>query len=161
MISIIVAASENNVIGKNNQLIWHLPDDLKFFKKMTTGKVILMGRKTFESIGSRPLPNRINVVISRNTDFNTQGIVVFDDISKAVSAYKNEHDICIIGGEQIYRQSVMIADEIYLTRVHTIIEGDVFFPELNQKDWKLIHEEYHPKDEKHPYDFTFQRYIKN
>lgn len=160
-ISIVVAAAENNVIGKDNQLLWHLPDDLKFFKAQTLEKVILMGRKTFESIGSKALPRRTNVVISRNDHFAVpEGVVLFRNLENALEFYKNEPEICIVGGEQIYRLALPLVDEIYLTKVHTTINGDTFFPEIPTSEFELVTEVYHAKDEKHAYDFTFQKWIR-
>lgn len=160
MVSIVVAASENNVIGKDNRLLWHLPEDLKFFKRQTTGKVIIMGRKTFESVGSKPLPNRTNVVITRNKDFVSPGVVVFHTLKEALDAYKDEPETCVVGGEQIYREALPYTGTVYLTRVHTTIDGDTFFPELDASLWELVNQTYHPADEKHLFPFTFCEYRK-
>jgi dihydrofolate reductase len=158
MISIVVAASENNAIGKDNQLLWTLPNDLKFFKKQTTGKVIVMGRKTFESIGSKPLPNRTNVVITRNPEFSAEGVAVFHSLKDALDHYRDEPEICIVGGEQIFREGLGYTDVVYITRVHAVLDGDTFFPELNDSGWLLVEEEKHGADEKHKYAYTFQTY---
>ncbi|MDA9120923.1 dihydrofolate reductase [Flavobacteriales bacterium] len=157
MISIIVAASENNVIGKNNDLIWHLPNDLKFFKKMTSGHTIIMGRKTFESVG-RPLPKRTNIIITRDTDFNPEGCVVVHSLEDALAeAAKTDKNPFIVGGEQIYRLALPLTDVVYLTRVHHEFDGDRYFPELG-KEWNEVENIPHSVDEKHSYAFTFKTY---
>ncbi len=159
-ISIVVAASENNVIGKDNQLLWHLPDDLKFFKTQTLGKVIVMGRKTFESIGNKALPKRTNVVISRNKDLEVpEGVVLKKNVEEALQTFQQEEEICIVGGEQIYRLALPFVDEIYITRIHLEINGDTYFPEI-PADFQLESETYHAKDEKHAIDFTFQKWVR-
>jgi dihydrofolate reductase len=160
-ISMIVAAAENGVIGKNNDLPWHLPDDLKFFKNTTKGHVILMGRKCFESFG-RPLPHRTNIIITRNIQYTQQGAVVVHSLDDAlqVARDKGETEVFICGGEEIYRQSMDLADTLYLTRVHAAIEGDTYFPELDPLQWKLETEDYHPADDKHEHSFTFRTYTK-
>ena len=157
MISIIVAASENNVIGKYNDLIWHLPNDLKFFKKMTSGHTIIMGRKTFESVG-RPLPKRTNIIITRDTDFNPEGCVVVHSLEDALAeAAKTDKNPFIVGGEQIYRLALPLTDVVYLTRVHHEFDGDRYFPELG-KEWNEVENIPHSVDEKHSYAFTFKTY---
>ena len=157
MISIIVAASENNVIGKNNDLIWHLPNDLKFFKRMTSGHTIIMGRKTFESVG-RPLPKRTNIIITRDTDFNPEGCVVVHSLEDALTeAAKTDKNPFIVGGEQIYRLALPLTDVVYLTRVHHEFDGDRYFPELG-KEWNEVENIPHSVDEKHSYAFTFKTY---
>lgn len=167
----VVAASENNVIGMNNTMPWHLPDDLKFFKKMTLGGPVIMGKNTWISIGSRPLPKRQNIVVSTTMPADTPGAVVVPSFEAALE-YIREHvpmaegeteqKISLIGGGQMYRQALEQCDEIYMTRVHTNIEeGTVFFPEIrNNPDWEKVWEEAHPADEKHLYSFTFERWIK-
>ena len=165
----VVAASENNVIGMNNTMPWHLPDDLKFFKKMTLGGPVIMGKNTWVSIGARPLPKRVNIVVSTTMPQDTPGAVVvhsFDEamtyIREQVSFDGEEEKVSLIGGGQMYRQALDQCDEIYMTRVHAEIEGGtVFFPEIrNNPDWKKVWEEAHPADEKHIYSFTFERWIK-
>ena len=159
IISLIVAAPENNVIGKNNDLPWRLPDDMKFFVRTTKGHHILTGRKNLQSFG-KLLPNRTNIVLTRDKNFEFEGAIIFHELEQAIAyAEKNgESELMIIGGGEIYRQALPQADRIYLTRVHTEIEGDVFFPELNEDKWKLVSEDFHPKDEKHSYSFTFRTY---
>lgn len=155
-ISLVAAVAMNNAIGKDNQLLWHLPDDFKFFKNYTTGKVIVMGRKTFESIGSRPLPNRTNVVISRGTPALPQGVVLAESLQKALSGFSEQQEICIIGGAQIYNQALPLATHLVLTRVHCSPQADVFFPAFDEDEFELEWEEFHPRDEKHLYEFSFQ-----
>jgi dihydrofolate reductase len=159
-ISLIVAASENNVIGVNNQLPWHLPNDLKFFKNLTWAMPVIMGRRTFESMG-KALNGRVNIVITSQKDALFENAVTVNSIKDAlfVAGDGDYKEVFIIGGGQIFNEILSRADKVYLTRVHTTIEGDVFFPELN-KDWKLEWNEDHFKDEKHKFDYSFQRWIK-
>jgi dihydrofolate reductase len=160
MISIIVAASENNVIRKDNDLIWHLPDDLKFFKKMTSGHAIIMGRKTFESVG-KPLPKRVNIIITRDTNFKQEGCVVVHSLEDALTeAAKTDENPFIVGGEQIYRLALLLTDVVYLTRIHHEFEGDRYFPELGV-EWREVENIPHAADEKHTYAFTFKTYTKH
>lgn len=159
MISMIVAADENNVIGKDNDLIWHLPDDLRFFKEKTTGHAIIMGRKTYESVG-RPLPNRTNIIITRDPEFEVEGCVVVSSLDKALEkAYAVDKNPFIVGGEQIYRLALPFAECIYLTRVHHQFEGDRHFPELDAC-WQEVESIPHPADEKHAFSFTITTYNK-
>lgn len=153
-ISMIVAADEKNGIGKNNELLCHLPADLKYFKNLTTSHAILMGRKTYESIG-KPLPNRTNIIISRNTNA-LEGCHVFNSIEAGIDFAKtlNETELFIIGGDSIYKQSLALTQTIYLTRTHHIFEADAFFPSL-ENDWKLIKEINHLADEKNKFDYSF------
>ena len=158
MISIIVAKSENGVIGKDNQLLWKLSADLKQFKMLTTCHSIIMGRKTFESIG-RPLPNRTNIVISRQKDLTLpEGVLKVNSLETAIETAKNhtgKEEVFIIGGGNVYDQALKITDKIYLTEVKASIEGDAFFSALNVDEWKEILRISHPKDEKNEYDFDF------
>ncbi|MCF8460139.1 MAG: dihydrofolate reductase [Flavobacteriales bacterium] len=156
MISIIVAADENNVIGKDNDLIWHLPDDLKFFKQKTSGHAIIMGRKTYESVG-RPLPNRTNIIITRDSNFKAEGCEIVNSLEEALALAKNDNEAFIVGGEQIYRLALDLVDRVYLTRVHHSFEGDRHFPKLGT-EWKEVETTAHPTDEKHPHSFTFITY---
>ncbi len=162
MISLIVAASANNAIGKNNQLLWHLPKDLRFFKNTTWGMVVVMGRKTFESV-NKPLPGRVNIVITSNRDWMTEGVWVAKDLDDAIAQAKttNCKEIFIIGGGEIYQQTMPIADKIYLTRVQTHIEGDTFFPAIDEAEWQLKENTDFKADEKHAYDFSFQVWGRN
>jgi dihydrofolate reductase len=153
-LSIIVATDQQNGIGKNNQLLWHLPNDLKFFKKVTSGNTIIMGRKTYESIG-KPLPNRRNVVISRNQDLKIEGVEIFDNISSAIQACVNEEEVFIIGGGEIYKQALDLTSKIYLTKVEANCDADIFFPEFKQEEWETISEEDYEKDDRHAFNYTF------
>jgi dihydrofolate reductase len=153
-ISLIVATSENNAIGKDNQLLWHLPADLKHFKDITTGHPILMGRKTYESIG-RPLPNRRNIVITRQEDLTIAGVEIATSITEAISLCSTEKEVFIIGGAEIYKSALPFAHRIYLTTVHQHYEADAFFPALTMDDWNTIHQEYHHPDEKNSVAYTF------
>ena len=156
MISLIVAASINNAIGKENQLLWHLPNDLKFFKNTTWGGVVIMGRKTFESV-NKPLPGRTNIVITKQPDWNAENVEVANSLDDALekATALNFKEIFIIGGGEIYKQSIEIANRIYLTKVHTEIDGDTFFPDLNN-DWKMISNRDFKSDEKNKFDHSFQ-----
>lgn len=155
-ISSIVAASENNAIGKDGGMPWHLPDDLAFFKKHTSGHPVIMGRKTFDTLG-KPLRNRANLVLTRDVNFQVDGAEIFHDIEQAIEKAKqlDSEEIFIIGGANIYKQSMDYCDRIYLTRVHSTFEGDAFFPELNMDEWETVYEEFHAKDERHAAAFTF------
>ena len=159
MITIIAAAGENNELGRDNDLVWHLPNDFKRFKKLTTGHHIIMGRKTFESF-PKPLPNRTHIVISRNHDYKNENVIVVHAIEEALKIAKNDPQPFIIGGGEIYRIGMDIADKIELTRVHSSFEADTFFPEIPKNKWELIAEEYHEKDESHRHAFTYLTYIK-
>jgi dihydrofolate reductase len=153
-ISIIVAISSNNAIGKNNQLLWHLPADLKHFKAITTGHPIIMGRKTYDSIG-KPLPNRRNIIITRQTDLAIDGAEVVNNIADALSLCKTENEVFIIGGAEIYKSALAFANKIYLTTIHQQYEADAFFPILAMEEWILINQEYHSPDEKNNVAYTF------
>lgn len=158
MISIIVATAENNVIGNNNDLIWHLPADLQFFKKTTSGNSIIMGRKTYESIG-RPLPNRQNIVITRNKDLKIEGVNVVSSVEEALSIATSEEKF-IVGGGQIYKDSLNIADKVYLTKVHENFEGDTYFPELDMNVWTETSNTPGTLDEKNKIPHSFLVYTK-
>ena len=159
MITLIAAVSENNALGKDNQLLWHLPDDFKRFKNITSGHHIIMGRKTFESF-PKPLPNRTHVIITRQKDYQSEGCLIVDSFAKAISVCPKDEELFIIGGGEIYNQSIEMADKLDITRVHHTFDADTFFPEIDLTKWKLTSEEYHPKDEKHRFDFTFETYLK-
>lgn len=159
MIIMIAAAAENNALGKDNQLLWHLSDDFKRFKELTTGHYIIMGRKTFESF-PKPLPNRTHVIITRQPDYHYDGCIVVDSVAKAIAAVPENQDAFVIGGGEIYKQGLAFSDKIELTRVHESFEADTFFPEIDASKWRLIDAQTHPKDEKHRYDFTFETYIR-
>ena len=161
IISLIVAASENNAIGKDNKLLWHLPNDTKFFKNTTWGMPVIMGRKTFESL-KKALPGRINIVITHQKDWIAHDVIIAKDLNEAPkkAAATNCKEAFVIGGGEIYKESMKVADRIYLTRVHIEIEGDTYFPEIDKSKWKLISNEDFKKDEKHKYDYSFQLWEK-
>ena len=156
IISLVVAASENNVIGKNNQLLWHLPKDMKFFKNVTWGMPVVMGRKTFESMGSKPLSGRKNIVITRKPGWAAEGVSVVNGVDAAVALAEelNYKEIFIIGGGEIYMISFNQASKIYMTRVHAELEGDTYFPELND-DWKETQRIKGTVDDKNKYEHDF------
>jgi dihydrofolate reductase len=155
MIAIVVAASENNVIGKDNQLIWHLPADLRYFKNLTMGHPILMGRKTYDSIG-KPLPGRTTVIITRQHNLQVPDCIVTNSLDEAIAeAQKIDQDVYIIGGAEIYKQAITKADTIYLTRVHHYFDGDAYFPELAKNEWEAISSEDHESDDKNKYSYSF------
>lgn len=158
-ITIIVAAGENNAIGKNNDLIWHLRDDLKRFKKLTSGRHIIMGRKTFESF-PKPLPNRTHIVITRQKNYKVpEGIIVVNSLEDAIVKSKNDSQPFIIGGGEIYKQAMTIASKMELTRVHHSFEdADTFFPEVDLSVWKEVSNTLHEKDDDHDYAFSFITY---
>jgi dihydrofolate reductase len=159
-ITLIVAAGENDAIGKNNQLIWHLSDDLKRFKKLTNGHHIIMGRKTFESF-PKPLPNRTHIVISRQENYQVpSGVIVVNNLEDAFDAARSDKQPFVIGGGEIYKQAMPFADKIELTRVHENFEADTFFPKIDTSIWKEVSNTYHAKDEKHKHDFSFLTYVK-
>ncbi len=159
MITLIAAVAENNALGKDNQLLWHLSDDFKRFKNITSGHYIIMGRKTFESF-PKPLPNRTHVIITRQKEYTAENCIVVDSLQKAIAVSPKDEEIFVIGGGEIYSQSIEIADKIDITRVHHTFDADTFFPEIDLNKWKLTSEEFHPKDEKHQFDFTFQTYLR-
>ena len=156
MISIIVAVAENGVIGDKNSLLWHISEDLRNFKRITSGHPVIMGRKTYESLG-RPLPNRTNVVISRTTT-QIEGCTVVDSLEAAIALFPEEEEVFIIGGAQIYALALYIADKFYLTRVGHSYEGDTSFPEWDASQWQLISKESFECGEKYPHPFTFEEY---
>jgi dihydrofolate reductase len=154
MLTIIVAVADNGVIGSGNQLPWRLPDDLKRFKALSLGKPVVMGRKTFDSIG-RPLPGRTNIVISRQPGLEIPGCRVVASIEEALEAAQPAPEVVIVGGADIYRQVLPQVTTIHLTRVHADVAGDVLFPELQAHEWREVAKEYHPADERHAHAFTF------
>ena len=161
ILSFIVAVSENNAIGRHNTLPWHLPEDLKFFKRTTMGKPVIMGRKTFESLG-RALPGRLNIVLTRSKDIKVpEGVLVFAEISDAVERIQQEQgdEGFIIGGGQVFEATMPLVDRMYITRVHTTInDADAFFPNIDHTHWKLVWEEKHHVDDFHQFPFTFQKF---
>ncbi|AND64400.1 diacylglycerol kinase [Flavobacterium covae] len=160
-IILIAAAGEKNELGKNNSLLWHLPDDFKHFKGLTSGHYIIMGRKTFESF-PKPLPNRTHIIITRNKEYIvSEECIVVNHVEEALKTCPIDQDVYVIGGGEIYKQFIELADEIELTRVHShFLEADTFFPEIDQDKWELKESVLHPKDEKHLYSFSFEKYIR-
>jgi dihydrofolate reductase len=163
MITLIAAAAENNSLGKNNAMIWHLPDDFKRFKQLTSGHFIILGRKTYESLG-KPLPNRTHIIITRQENYadkvDASCCIVVDSIENAIAKTPSDQENFVIGGGEIYKLALPLADKIELTRVHGTFDADTYFPEIDTNDWNLEQEVYHPKDEKHKYDFTYQTFVK-
>lgn len=160
MISLLVAMDKNRLIGKDNQLPWHLPADLAYFKKVTMGHPIIMGRKTFESIG-RPLPGRTNIILTRNKNYEMEGCEVIhsiDDVQK-MDEQMNE-EIFVIGGAEIFKEVLPFADRLYITKIEEVFEGDTFFPEINYDQWKEISVEQGVTDEKNPYTYAYHVYGK-
>ena len=164
IISIIVAISKNQVIGKNNQLIWHLPKDMKFFMDTTMDTVVIMGRKNYESIPKkyRPLKNRKNVIITRNKSYKAEGCTIVNSIDESLKVLNNieNNEIFIIGGGEIYKQALDLVDTIEFTRVHHSFEGDTFFPKIDSNIWKETNNTFHGKDDHHKYSFSFLTYQK-
>lgn len=159
MVSVIVAVANNNVIGGNNSLLWHISEDLRMFKRVTSGHPVVMGRRTFESLG-RPLPNRKNIVVTRNPSFEEEGVEVADSLNGAVAMFPPEEEVFIIGGGEIYVQAMPMADKLYLTRVHADYSGDVRFPDIDPTDWTLVSSEHHDHGEVFPHSFDFLVYEK-
>jgi dihydrofolate reductase len=157
IISLLLAASENNVIGKDNDLPWNLPNDLKFFKNITWGMPLIMGRKTFESF-KKALKGRTNIVITRQGNWHNECVTVVKDLEEAwqEAAKTDCKEVFVIGGGEIFKQTFALANKIYITRVHSKVEGDVFFPEIKTAEWNLVSERHMFKDEQHEYDYTFQ-----
>lgn len=157
VVTLIAAAAENNELGKDKDLVWHLPDDFKRFKELTTGHHIIMGRKTFETF-PKPLPKRTHVVITRKKDYKPEGAIVVHSLEKALEIAKEDPQPFVIGGGEIYKLSLAQADKIELTRVHGTFDADTYFPDFDEKEWKLTNSNFHPKDEKHDYAFTYLTY---
>jgi dihydrofolate reductase len=155
MVCIVVATAEDNVIGKDNQLIWHLPADLKHFKHLTMGHPILMGRKTYESIG-KPLPGRTTIIITRQKDYQVEGCIVVHSVKDAIEkGLQLDQDIYIIGGAEIYKQALPFTDTIELTKIHHSFDGDTYFPDINDEEWETESKENHEPDEKNKYSYSF------
>ncbi len=159
--AIIVAADENNAIGKDNNLLCHLPNDLKYFKSVTEGFPVIMGRKTFESLPKGALPNRRNIVITRNKELLFERCEMCSSMEEAIALCKNETKVFIIGGGSVYREAMPIVDELFLTRVHYKFQGtDTFFPAIESDMWQEVWSEDHSADEKNKYDYTFIKFLK-
>ena len=156
IVSILVAAANHHVIGKHNQLLWKMPADMKYFKTLTTGHHVLMGRKTFESIG-KPLPDRTNQVLTRNADLTIEGCTTIQTAEEGISIAKdsNENELFVIGGAQIYRSTMHLCQRIYFTKIYADFAGDAYFPEIDANIWRETSKEFHKADEKNPYDYEF------
>lgn len=159
-ISIIAAIAENNVIGKDNDLIWHISEDLKRFKKLTSGHTIIMGRKTYESLPFKPLPNRKNIILSGKTDLKFKGAIVVTGIEDALKKCDGEEEIFICGGATIYKYFLPVSDKMYITKVYKEFEGDTFFPEFCYDDWSVHQESEIQKDAKSDLEYKFVDYIR-
>ncbi len=159
MLTIIAAVAKNGALGKDNQLIWHLPADLKRFKEVTNGHHIIMGRKTFESLG-KPLPNRTTIIITRNKDYHVENCIVVNSLGEAIAAAKEDDNPYILGGAEIYKQAMDIADKLDLTLVHHKFDADAFFPEIDKNIWEEISRDDFSKDEKNQFDYSFVKYQK-
>jgi len=159
MLSIIVAVAENNVIGKDNKLIWHLPEDLKRFKQLTTGHTIIMGRKTFESLG-RVLPNRKHIVLTKDTSFqiDNQNVEIVNDIKELDKYIKLEEECFVIGGAIVYAQLMPKVEKMYITKIHKKFDGDAYFPVIDEENWIILEKSQGVKDEKNPYDYEYITY---
>ena len=156
-ICIIAAVADNGIIGRDGELPWHLPTDLKRFKRLTSGHVVIMGRRTFESIG-RPLPDRRCIVLTRDPEFYADGISAARSLQQALLMAEEAPIVFIIGGAEVYRDGLPLTDRLYLTRVHATIEGDVSFPPLDELTWELERQDHHGMDDEHPYAFTNLEY---
>ncbi len=165
-VAIIVAVDRDHGIGKDNDLMWHLPDDMKFFKETTKGHIVVMGRKNWDSIPSkfRPFSDRENIVLTRNRDFRAEGAIVYHSLQECLLAYEKEEDrtIFIIGGGEIYKQALELGkvDEMYITRIDATFDADTFFPEFDENEWSVEVIGDHDIDERHPHTFTFYRYTR-
>jgi dihydrofolate reductase len=160
LVTLIVAVADSGVIGRDNTLPWHLPDDLKRFKRLTLGKPIVMGRKTFESIG-KPLPGRQNIVVTRDANYQREGVTVVHGVDAAISAAGDVPEVMIIGGADLFRLFLPRAARVHLTRVHGNVEGDIHWPALDEREWKVVEREDHAADERHLYPMTFEVWEKN
>lgn len=157
MVTIIVAIAQNGTIGDKNSLLWHIKEDMRFFRTTTSGHAVVMGRKTFESLGSRPLPKRTNIVITR-ADRAFEGAITAHSLEEAIRLAEGDEEIFIIGGAQIYREALRIADRMYITRVMHDYEGDTSFPDIDLSEWELVAEEKHDRGEEYEYPFAFLTY---
>ena len=159
IISIIVAIAENNAIGKGNQLLWRMPADLKHFKDATTGHTVIMGRKTFDSVG-KPLPNRRNIVVTRNVALQIEGVEVVNTLEKAISLCNENEEVFIVGGAEIYKMAMDLTDKIYLTVIHSVFDADTFFPVIDGAVWTETDVVKNKADEKNPFDYTFSTLVR-
>ena len=156
-IAFVVAMDANRVIGRNNDLPWRLPDDMRWFREKTIGKPCIMGRKTYDSLPPRfrPLPGRLNIVVTHNPAYEAPGAVVVHSVEEALEAAGDVPEVIIVGGSALFRALIVDVDRLYLTRVHGAVEGDVYFPEFDPSDWHEVFREDHPADDYHPYSFTW------
>lgn len=154
IVTAVVAIAENNAIGKDNELLWHLPKDLKHFKEITKGHTIIMGRKTFASI-NKPLPHRRNIVVTRNKNLSIEGAEMANSVEEALKIAEGDGEVFIVGGAEIYKKAMQMTDKIYLTVVHKSFDGDAYFPEIDRNLWEETASETHLPDEKHSIGFTF------
>jgi dihydrofolate reductase len=163
LLSLVVAASTNNAIGLYNKLLWHLPNDLKFFKNITWAMPVVMGRKTFEALAGKPLPGRLNMVITRQKDFTADGITVVRSLEEAseLAAKADYKELYVIGGGEIYRQAILVADKIYITRVDAELVGDAYFPAIDPEHWVMVSNRSFEADAKHAYAYHFQLWERN
>ena len=159
MLTLIAATSTNNALGKDNQLVWHLPDDFKRFKALTSEHYIIIGRKTFESF-PKPLPNRTHILITRQKEYQPEGCIMLESMEKAVAVCPENEVSYIIGGGEIYNLGLPFTDKIEITRVHGIFEADAFFPEINLEEWEITTSEFKAKDEKHLHDYTYETFVR-
>lgn len=159
IISIIAAVAKNNVIGKNNSLVWHMPADLKYFKETTSGHYIIMGRKTFESFG-KPLKNRTHIIVTRNKEYSYPGCHIAHNIDDAIKIAKenNQEEVFVLGGAEIYRQSIGLSDKLYITEIKEYFDGDTFFPIINENEWEEVERNEFEPDDKNKYPYAFVRY---
>lgn len=162
IISLIAAVAENKVIGKNNDLPWKLPDDMRFFMETTKGHYVIMGRKNYDSLHPKfkPLPNRTNIVVTRQQNFDAPGCIVVHDVNQGIDIAKenNEHELFVIGGAEIYKLTLPSADRLYLTEVKAVVDGDTYFPDFDKKQWREISRQPHPEDERHKFSFDIVVY---
>lgn len=160
-INLIVAADENNAIGRNGGLLCHLPNDLRHFKKITDGHAVVMGRRTFESLPKGALPNRTNIVVTSDNPGNYPGCIVVRSLDEALTRHDGRSELFIIGGGKLYRAAFPLADMLYLTRIHHLFDGaDTFFPQINLSEWELVSQKTHQPDERHAFPYTFLEYIR-
>ena len=159
MIIMIAAAAENNALGKDNKIIWHLPNDYKRFRKLTSGHHIIMGRKTYESLG-KPLPDRKHIIITNQENYQVEDCIIVNSMEKALDACPSNEDSYIIGGAEIYNLGMPFADKLEITRVHESFEGDAYFPEIDDTKWNLENSVFNMKDDKHNYDYTYNTYLR-
>jgi dihydrofolate reductase len=155
MLSLIVAIAQNNVIGKDNKLVWHLPADLRYFKNTTMGHTLIMGRKTFESFG-KPLPGRKSIVITRQKDWQYEGVSVVHSLQEAIGSAPKNEEVFIVGGAEIYHQAMPFCQKMYITVIHHDFDGDTYFPPIDFSQWKLMSDQMHMPDEKNPWSYSFR-----